>query len=61
MAGLVYFEDRTDAATYLADHGWRTATVTTTNLLAQHGLPPIDADDAPFGEVLFVSAELSAK
>jgi methyltransferase (TIGR00027 family) len=61
MAGLVYFDDRTDAATYLADHGWQTASVTTTNLLAQHGLPPIDEDDAPFGEVVFVSAELSAK
>ncbi|HWS94625.1 MAG TPA: SAM-dependent methyltransferase, partial [Mycobacterium sp.] len=44
--------------TYLADHGWRTAGATTTDLLAQHGLPPIDDDDAPFGEVTYVSAEL---
>ena len=28
-----------------------------TDLLAEHGLPPID-DDAPFGEVIYVSAEL---
>jgi hypothetical protein len=26
--------------------------------LAQHGLPPVDDDDAPFGEVIYVSAEL---
>jgi O-methyltransferase involved in polyketide biosynthesis len=54
----VYFDDRTDARTYLADHGWQTTTTSTTDLLAQHGLPPIDAEDAPFGEVLYVSAEL---
>lgn len=61
MAGLVYFDDRTDAGTYLADRGWQTASVTTTSLLAQHGLSPIDDDDAPFGEVVYVSAELTEK
>jgi hypothetical protein len=30
----------------------------TTDLLAQHGLPPIDEDDAPFGEVIYVGSEL---
>jgi methyltransferase (TIGR00027 family) len=58
MAGLVYFDERTDARTYLSDHGWLTASASTTDLLAQHGLPPIDDDDAPFGEVIYVSAEL---
>ena len=58
MAGLVYFDDRKDARTYLADRGWRTASTSTTDLLAAHGLPPIDDDDAPFGEVIYVSAEL---
>jgi O-methyltransferase involved in polyketide biosynthesis len=58
MAGLVYFDDRTDAATYLSDHGWQTAGASATDLLAEHGLPPIDDDDAPFGEVIYVSAEL---
>jgi methyltransferase (TIGR00027 family) len=60
MAGLVYFDDRTDARTYLESHGWQTASVSTTDLLAKHGLPPIDDDDAPFGEVIYVSAELKA-
>jgi methyltransferase (TIGR00027 family) len=59
MAGLVYFDDRSDPRTYLADHGWQTTTTSTTDLLAEHGLPPIEADDAPFGEVLYVSAELT--
>ncbi|CFH40520.1 class I SAM-dependent methyltransferase [Mycobacterium tuberculosis] len=61
MSGLVYFGDRTDARTYLADHGWGTASASTTDLLAEHGLPPIDGDDAPFGEVIYVSAELKQK
>lgn len=61
MSGLVYLGDRTDARTYLADHGWRTASASTTDLLAEHGLPPIDGDDAPFGEVIYVSAELKQK
>ncbi|WP_375488109.1 class I SAM-dependent methyltransferase [uncultured Mycobacterium sp.] len=58
MAALVYFDDRTDAGTYLADRGWTTVSTSTTDLLAKHGLPPIDADDAPFGEVVYLSAEL---
>ena len=58
MAGLVYFDNRTDAGTYLADHGWRTDITITDDLVARHGLPPIDGDDAPFGDVNYVSAEL---
>jgi methyltransferase (TIGR00027 family) len=58
MAGLVYFDDKTDAATYLADHGWQTVGSSATDLLAKHGLPPIDADDAPFGDVVYLSAVL---
>ncbi|MBO0880997.1 MAG: SAM-dependent methyltransferase [Mycobacterium sp.] len=58
MAGLVYFDHRTDAATHLADHGWETVGTSTTDLLANHGLPPIDPDDAPFGDVVYVSAVL---
>jgi methyltransferase (TIGR00027 family) len=58
MAGLVYFDERSDARTYLSDRGWQTAGTGTTDLLAQHGLAPIDDDDAPFGEVIYVRAEL---
>lgn len=58
MAALVYFDDRTDVATYLADHGWETVASSTTDLLAKHGLPPIDPDDAPFGDVVYLSALL---
>lgn len=57
MAALLYFDDRTDADTYLAAHGWRIAGVSNTELFARHGLPPVDGDDAPFGEVVYISAE----
>lgn len=59
MAGLVYFDDRTDAGSYLAGLGWEIAASNATDLLAGHGLPPIDADDAPFGNVIYLSAELT--
>jgi methyltransferase (TIGR00027 family) len=58
MAGLVYFDDRTDAGTYLTGHGWQTDSTSTSDLVARHGLPPIDDDDAPFGDVNYVCAEL---
>jgi methyltransferase (TIGR00027 family) len=58
MAALVYFDDRTDVATYLAGHGWDTVGVSGADLLAGHGLPPIDDDDAPFGDVVYLSSIL---
>lgn len=58
MAGLVYFDNRTDAGRYLADHGWRTESTSTSDLVTRHGLPPIDGDDAPLGDVNYVSAEV---
>ncbi len=57
MAALVYFDDRTDAGTYLAAHGWQTTSVRNSELFAQHGLQPAAGDDAPFGEVVYLSAE----
>ena len=41
--------------------GWQTAGASATDLLAKHGLPPVDADDAPFGEVVYLSAELETE
>jgi methyltransferase (TIGR00027 family) len=58
MAALVYFDRRTDVATYLAGRGWETVGSSGTDLLAEHGLPPIDADDAPFGDVVYLSSVL---
>jgi len=57
MAALVYFDDRTDAGTYLAAHGWETTSLRNSELFAQHGLEPASGDDAPFGEVVYLSAE----
>ncbi|QNI05756.1 class I SAM-dependent methyltransferase [Mycobacterium kubicae] len=61
MAALVYFDDRTDAGTYLSARGWRTTSASSSDLFAQHGLPPVDDDDAPFGEVIYLKAELEAQ
>jgi methyltransferase (TIGR00027 family) len=58
IAGLMYFDDRADVAPYLAGHGWEIVCSSTNDLLAQHGLPPIDSDDAPFGDVVYFSALL---
>lgn len=59
MGGLVYFDDRTDVASYLAGRGWQTDVRSTADLLARHALPLADADDAPFGDIVFLSAELT--
>jgi methyltransferase (TIGR00027 family) len=58
MAALVYFDRRTDVATYLAGLGWETVGTSATDMLAGHGLAPIDPDDAPFGDVVYLSALL---
>ena len=57
MAALVYFDERTDAGSYLAARSWRTTTAGNSELFAAHGLPTADGDDAPFGEVVYLSAE----
>ena len=59
MAGLVYFDDRSDVATYLAGRGWQTDVVSAEELLGRHGLPVADADDAPFGDIEYLSAQLN--
>ena len=59
MAGLVYFDDRTDVATFLSGRGWQTDVVSAEELLARHGLPVADADDAPFGAIDYLSAQLN--
>jgi methyltransferase (TIGR00027 family) len=61
MAALVYFDRRTDVATYLAGRGWETVGTSALDLLAGHGLPPIDADDAPFGDVVYLSSVLKER
>jgi methyltransferase (TIGR00027 family) len=58
MAALVYFDDRTDVVTYLAGRGWDTVGSRGADLLAGHGLPPIDDEDAPFGDVVYLSSIL---
>jgi methyltransferase (TIGR00027 family) len=61
VAALVYFDRRTDVATYLGERGWETVGSSGTDLLAEHGLPPIDPDDAPFGDVVYLSSALKER
>ena len=56
MTDLVYLGERNDVGQYLADRGWRIATVTAGELLAINGLPPLDADDMPFAQMTYLSA-----
>jgi hypothetical protein len=50
---------RFDAGTDLAAHGWQTAGTGDAELFTHHALQPIDGDEAPFGEVVYLSAELT--
>lgn len=52
-----YFDDRTDAGTYLSAHGWDTTSARNSELFTKHGLEQASGDDAPFGEVVYLSAE----
>ena len=61
MAALVYFDRRTDVSTYLAERGWETVGTSAIDMLAGHGLPPIDPDDAPFGDVVYLTSELKGE
>ncbi|BBX65372.1 S-adenosyl-L-methionine-dependent methyltransferase [Mycobacterium saskatchewanense] len=55
MAGLVYFGDRNEAATYLRDHGWVLSGSSISELFAANGLAPLEDDDMRMGDVLYVS------
>lgn len=58
MAKLRYFGPRNEAAPYLAGLGWALTTVSTRELLAAHGLPPLVSDDLRMGGLLYVSGTL---
>jgi methyltransferase (TIGR00027 family) len=61
MTELVYFGDRNEAAVYLSDHGWQMAGSTIREMFAANGLPPIEEDDLPFADRLYVSGTLTDK
>jgi methyltransferase (TIGR00027 family) len=61
VASLLYFDDRADVATYLADHGWETVGSSIADLLAKHGLPPINSDDAAFSYAVYFNAVLKGR
>ena len=59
MTELVYFGDRNEAATYLSDHGWQMSGNSIREMFAANGLPPIEQDDLPFADRLYVSGTLT--
>ncbi len=58
MARLRYFGDRNEAAPYLAARGWELTGSTVRELLAAHGLAPLEDDDLRMGDVRYVSGVL---
>lgn len=52
---LVFLGDRADVSSYLQGHGWKTASMTSDELLVHNGLPRVD-DDAQIGSVVYVTA-----
>ncbi|ADJ49167.1 O-methyltransferase [Amycolatopsis mediterranei S699] len=58
MAKLRYFGERNEAASYLAARGWELTGSTVRELLAAHGLAPLEDDDLRTGDVRYVSGVL---
>jgi methyltransferase (TIGR00027 family) len=58
MAGLVYFGDRNEAATYLSERGWRMDSISIGELFEDNGLAPLTDDDMRMGEMLYSSGTL---
>ncbi|HME76697.1 MAG TPA: class I SAM-dependent methyltransferase [Mycobacterium sp.] len=61
MTELVYFGDRNEAAPYLSDRGWQMSGNSIREMFAANGLPPIEQDDLPFADRLYVSGTLTDK
>jgi methyltransferase (TIGR00027 family) len=58
MTGLVYFDDRNEAAPYLTDHGWQLTKLNARDLLTANGLPAVEDDDMPRADLFYVSGTL---
>ncbi|ASL12361.1 O-methyltransferase (plasmid) [Mycobacterium intracellulare subsp. chimaera] len=59
FAELLYFGGRSDVAAFFATRAWETAVRSNADMLAESGLPPIDAADASFAEVVYLRADLN--
>lgn len=58
MTNLIYFGDRREAAPYLTERGWLTDSIPLTELRAASSLPPVDDDELPRVEMLYISGTL---
>ena len=61
MAGLVYFGDRNEAASYLSDRGWALNGISIRDLFSANDLPPLEEDDTRMGDMRYVSGTLNGK
>jgi methyltransferase (TIGR00027 family) len=55
LTELIYFDDRNEAATYLAEHGWQMSGTSIRELFDTHGLAPFDDDTVGFADHRYIS------
>ena len=59
LTELVYFGDRNEAASYLADHGWQVSGASVRELFAANDLPPIDDEMGGFADLRYINGTLT--
>jgi methyltransferase (TIGR00027 family) len=55
LTELIYFDDRNEAAAYLAEHGWQMSGTSIRELFDTHGLAPFDDDMVGFADHRYIS------
>jgi methyltransferase (TIGR00027 family) len=58
LTELIYFDDRNEAATYLAEHGWQISGTSIRELFDTHGLAPFDDEMVGFADHRYISGTL---
>lgn len=58
LTQLLYFGDRNEATSYLAEHGWQMTASSTAEMFAANGLEPMPDDDTGMTDLMYVSGIL---
>jgi methyltransferase (TIGR00027 family) len=61
MPSLVYDGDRKHAMEYLTSLGWQMTGLPRADLFAAHGVPMVEHDNDPLGEIVYVSGLLAGR